>query len=97
MATSKEFKEYAVEQLSALGDITCRPMMGEFLLYFRGVLFGGLYDGRVLVKKTDGNKRFCMPEEIPYKGAKPMFMVDMDDAARACEIVEATYADLIRK
>ena len=43
MATSNEFKDYAVEQLSALGDITCRPMMGEFLLYYRGVLFGGLY------------------------------------------------------
>ncbi len=94
MATSKEFKDYAVEQLSALGDITCRPMMGEFLLYYRGVLFGGLYDGRVLVKITEGNKRFGLTEEIPYAGAKPMFMLDMDDVPRACEIVEATYADL---
>ena len=52
MATSKEFKDYAVEQLSALGDIMCRPMMGEFLLYYRGVLFGGLYDGRVIVSSA---------------------------------------------
>lgn len=97
MATSKQFKEFVLEQLSALGDVTCRSMMGEFLLYYRGVLFGGLYDGRLLVKKTDGNKRFGMPEEIPYNGAKPMFMIDIDDADRAQEIVAATYADLVNK
>lgn len=53
MATSKEFKVYVCERLGGLGGITCRPMMGEFLLYHNGLLFGGIYDGKVLVKRTE--------------------------------------------
>ena len=94
MATSKDFKDFVLETLGPLGDITCRPMMGEFLLYYRGVLFGGLYDGRLLVKMTTHNKDFGMPEEIPYDGAKLMYMIDVDDAERAREIVVCTYNDL---
>ena len=56
MATTKDYKNYILEQLSILSDITYRPMMGEYLLYYKGILFGGIYDDRLLVKKVDNNK-----------------------------------------
>ncbi len=76
MATSKEFRDYVVEQLSDLGNITCRPMMGEYLLYYKDILFGGIYDERVLVKNVPSNQCFDMSLEIPYTGAKPMYMIE---------------------
>ena len=51
MASSKEYRDFILEQLSDLPGISCRPMMGEFLLYLDGILFGGIYDDRVLVKR----------------------------------------------
>ena len=76
MATTKEYKEFILEQLSLLDNIVCRPMMGEYLLYYKGVLFGGIYDDRFLVKMLDTNKKYSMKEAIPYEGAKPMYLVD---------------------
>lgn len=70
-------------------------MMGEFLLYADGVLFGGIYDDRLLVKKTDGNAEFGMSEALPYEGAKTMYLVDeVDDKERLREIVEKTLISL---
>jgi len=95
MATSKEFRDFVLEQLDGLGKVTCRPMMGEYLLYFDGLLFGGIYDGRLLVKITQTNKNFDMTEEIPYKGAKPMFKPnDMENKKQLEEIVLATCEGL---
>ena len=75
--------------------ITCRPMMGEFLLYADGVLFGGIYDDRLLVKITPGNGEFEMSEALPYEGAKPMYLVDeVDDRERLKEIIERTVEGL---
>lgn len=78
MATSKEYKEFIIEQLSCLSEITIRPMMGEYLLYYQGKLFGGIYDNRFLIKITEiGKKLMENPkEEIPYQGAKPMLLVE---------------------
>lgn len=64
MATTKEFKDFICEQLSEVENLVCKPMMGEFLLYCNGVLFGGIYDGRLLIKKQKQTKilifqRFC--------------------------------------
>ena len=70
MASTKEYRDYILEQLSLVPEITCRPMMGEFLLYADGMLFGGIYDDRLLVKKTEGNSGFGMSEALPYEGAK---------------------------
>ena len=56
MATSKEYKDFILEQLDLLDNITCKAMMGEFLLYYNDVLFGGIYDNRLLLKKVDTNK-----------------------------------------
>lgn len=79
MATNKDYKDFILEQLSLLDDITCKPMMGEYLLYYNGTLFGGIYDDRLLVKIVDSNKKYNMQEVIPYKGAKPMYFVDNVD------------------
>lgn len=76
MSTTKSFKDYVVSELSRLGDILCRPMMGEYLLYLNGQLFGGIYDNRVLIKKTAGNAVFNLPEVVPYPGAKPMYYLE---------------------
>jgi TfoX/Sxy family transcriptional regulator of competence genes len=98
MASSKEYKEYILEQLNLLKGITCRPMMGEYLLYYNGTLFGGIYDDRLLVKIVDNNKKYNMHEAIPYDGAKPMYLIDdIDNEERLLEIVLATYKGLTNK
>ena len=95
MASTKEYRDYILEQLSLVPGITCRPMMGEFLLYADGVLFGGIYDDRLLVKVTPGNGEFGMSEALPYEGAKPMYLVDeVDDRERLAEIISATVDGL---
>lgn len=98
MPTKKSYKEFVLEQLNGLNGITCKPMMGEYLLYYNKVLFGGIYDDRLLVKKTKTNATYNMCEELPYDGAKPMFLVDcVDDKEIIKEIVLKTYEDLIKK
>ena len=95
MASTKEYRDYILEQLSLVLNVACRPMMGEFLLYADGVLFGGIYDDRLLVKIVPENEQYKMTEEIPYDGAKPMFLVeDVDDKEKLAEIVNATVKGL---
>ncbi len=95
MATTKDYKDYVLGQLNLLDNIKCRPMMGEYLLYLDDVLFGGIYDNRLLLKKTDSNKEYHMEEAIPYKGAKAMYLVnDIDNIELLLEIVLNTYNDL---
>ena len=79
MATTKDYKDYVLDQLSILDSITCKPMMGEYLLYYNNVLFGGIYDDRLLVKKTTSNEKYKLEESIPYTNAKPMYLIDSDD------------------
>ena len=76
MATSKEYKDFILEQLDLLDNITCKAMMGEFLLYYNDVLFGGIYDNRLLVKIVDTNKKYNMQKQTPYENAKPMYLID---------------------
>ena len=94
MATSKEYKDYVLEELSILDNITYKPMMGEYLLYYNNVLFGGIYDDRLLVKKTTSNEKYKLEESIPYESAKPMYLVDTDDRDLLKDIVLDTYKDL---
>lgn len=96
MASSHDFLEYVLERLSAVcGDVSYRPMMGEFLLYKNGVYFGGVFDNRFLVKKTVGNARFGLEEQLPYDGAKLMYMIDDSvDSETLAEITEITVNDL---
>ena len=95
MATSKEYKDFILEQLDSLDEITCKSMMGEYLLYYKNILFGGIYDDRVLVKIVDTNKKYDMQEAIPYDGAKPMYLVDdVDNKELLKEIVLETVKGL---
>lgn len=78
MAFSKEYKDFILEQLSSLNP-SCRPMMGEFLIYVNGVYFGGIFDDRFLIKITNLNQKYKLIKELPYNGAKPMYLVDNVD------------------
>lgn len=98
MATTKEYRDFVLEQLNLLDNITCRSMMGEFLLYYNQILFGGIYDNRLLIKIVDSNKSYNMQEAIPYKGAKPMYLVVyIDDKEKLQEIIIETCKSLPMK
>ena len=91
MSTTQDFRDFVLEQLRLLDEVTCKPMMGEYLLYNNGILFGGIYDNRLLVKITKANEKFGLSKELPYDGAKPMFMIDdIENAELLKEIVMAT-------
>lgn len=95
MSSSNQFKDFILEQLRNLPSVSYRKMMGEYLLYFDGVLFGGIYDDRLLIKKTISNKRYALPEETPYENAKSMYLVDnLDDADYLSELIKTTLEDL---
>ena len=98
MATSKEYRDFILEQLDLLDDITYKAMMGEFLLYYNNVLFGGIYDNRLLVKIVDTNKKYNMNEQVPYETAKLMYLVDdVDNKELLKEIVIETCKGLSNK
>lgn len=95
MATTKGYRNFILEQLNLLDNITCKSMMGEYLLYYNGLLFGGIYDDRLLVKIVDSNKKNNMQESIPYESAKPMYLVDdVDNQELLRDIVLDTCKDL---
>lgn len=95
MATTKEYKDFILEQLSLLENITCKSMMGEYLLYYKNILFGGIYDDRLLVKRVDSNKKYNMDEVIPYSDAKSMYLVsDVDNMEELKNIVLDTISGL---
>ena len=78
MASSKEYLNFILEQLSGLNEISCRAMMGEYIIYYRGKIVGGIYDNRFLVKPLNAALKL-MPNatyELPYEGAKEMLLVD---------------------
>ncbi len=97
MASSKDYLAFILDQLSGLPDITYRSMMGEYILYDRGRIFGGIYDDRLLVKDVPA-ARALMPDaplELPYEGAKPMLLAeDVDNREMLLELVEAMYPEL---
>ncbi len=98
MATTKNYKDFILEQLSLLDNITCKSMMGEYLLYYDGILFGGIYDDRLLIKMVESNKQYHLQESIPYKNAKPMYLVDdVDNKETLKQIILDTCQDLPRK
>ena len=97
MASSKEYLDYILEQLSELEDISYRAMMGEYIIYYRGKIVGGIYDDRFLVKPTK-SAREMMPHadlELPYEGAREMILVDdVENREFLCELLEAMYDEL---
>ena len=97
MASSKEYLEFIMEQLAGLEDVSWRAMMGEYIIYYRGKIVGGIYDDRFLVKPVKAAVD-RMPEaelEVPYEGAKEMLLVDnVDDKEFLCSLLETMYDEL---
>ena len=97
MASSKEYLDFTTEQLAGVDGVTYRAMMGEYIVYCRGKIVGGVYDDRFLVKPTE-SARAMMPDaqlELPYEGAKEMLLVDnVDDREFLRGLVEAVYGEL---
>ena len=97
MASSKDYLDFILEQLSELDDITYRAMMGEYIIYYRAKVVGGIYDDRFLVKPVKSAVTM-MPEaslELPYEGAKEMLLVDnVENKEFLRELVEAMYEEL---
>ena len=97
MASSKEYLDFILEQLSGLEGITYKQMMGEYILYMKGRIFGGIYDDRFLVKPTKAAAGM-MPEadrELPYEGAKEMLLVDhVENREFLRELLEAMVDEL---
>ncbi len=97
MASSKEYLDFVLEQLAELDDITYKAMMGEYIIYYRGKIVGGIYDDRFLVKPVKVAKDM-MPEaelELPYEGTKEMLLVeDVDNKGFLRELLDAMYEEL---
>ena len=97
MASTKEYLDFVLEQSSRLDEISSRAMMGEYILYYRGKVFGGIYDDRLLVKLVPAAVKL-MPDaelELPYDGAKEMLLVDdIDNREFLCELVRCMWEDL---
>ena len=92
MASDKDYLMFVLDQLSGLNEIAYRAMMGEFILYYRGRIVGGIYDDRLLVKPTPAAFRLLpeAPRELPYEGAKAMLLVEeVDDREFLCELIGA--------
>ena len=97
MPSTKEYLSFILEQLSDLDEITHKAMMGEYILYYRGRIFGGVYDDRFLVKPVK-SARELMPDaalELPYEGAKEMLLVDnVENKEFLKELIEGMYDEL---
>ena len=97
MASSKEYLKFVLEQLSGLEDITCRPMMGEYIIYYRGKIVGGIYDDRLLVKPAKSAVALMNEPvyELPYEGAKEMLSVEqIDDREFLNNLFNTLYDEL---
>ena len=97
MASGKEYLTFILEQLSDLEDISHRPMMGEYILYYRGKIIGGIYDNRLMLKptKTAIEMMPAVRYETPYEGAKEMLLVeDVEEKEHLCAIVRAMEKEL---
>ena len=97
MASSKEYLDFILEQLSELNDVSYRAMMGEFIIYYRGKIVGGIYDARFLVKPTKSAVAMMSNAdmELPYDGAKEMLLVDdVDNKEFLTELLEVMYLEL---
>lgn len=96
MASSREYLDFVLEQLSKLDDVSHRAMMGEYIIYYQGKVIGGIYDDRFLVKQTKSAKEL-MPDaalELPYEGAKEMLLADIDNRELVNKLIPAIANDL---
>ena len=94
MASSSEYLEYVLDLLAGTPEVSTRKMMGEYLLYASGKLFGGVYDDRFLVKDTEASRTVLSSYETPYEGASPMLLVDLEDASAVAALVAEMLQEL---
>lgn len=94
MASTKDYLEYVLDLLRETRGITYQKMMGEYVIYKDGIVFGGIYDNRFLIKKTKSLEEFELKEQIPYPSAKPMLLVDSEDPDEIREMVLKAIKDL---
>ena len=96
MASTREYLDYILEQLSGLDDVRYRAMMGEYILYYRGKVIGGVYDNRLLLKPTPSARALLpdAPMELPYEGAKAMLLADADDRELLASVLTAMVDEL---
>ena len=97
MASSKEYLDFVLDQLSSLDDISYKAMIGEYIIFFQGKIIGGIYDDRFLVKPTKSAKQMMpdTPYEKPYDGAKEMLLVeDIDNRDFLNELLNAMVDEL---
>ncbi len=96
MATTKEFLIYATDLFKDISDISFRPMMGEYLMYYKAKLIGGIYDNRILLKPTNSAKEMLSDAQMqtPYEGAKDMILLDKEDPQFVKVLFEKMYSEL---
>lgn len=94
MASSADYLAYVLDLLAGVPDVTTRKMMGEYLLYASGKLFGGVYDDRFLVKATPASRAALSTEEVPYEGAPAMMLVDVEDRDAVADLVASMLPEL---
>ena len=100
MASTKDYLDYVLGQLSELKELSYRPMMGEYVLYYQGKVVGGIYDNRILLKATQSAVKLqeknesSLPMAIPYEGAKKMISADIDDTDFTCALIRSIARDL---
>ena len=87
MSSSADYLDYVLDLIAEVPEVTSRKMMGEYLLYASGKLFGGIYDDRFLVKDTPAARAVLSTTEIPYEGASPMLLVDIENAGVLVEMI----------
>ena len=94
MASDKEYLDYVFDLLREVNGVTYKKMMGEYLLYKDGVIFGGIYDNRFLVKKTKSIRNSGLEEQIPYPSAKPMLLIDSENPSEIKNLISLVVSDL---
>jgi len=96
MSSTNQYLEFVLDLLGELDDVAHRKMMGEYILYCRGKVIGGIYDDRFLLKVTPASERLLpdAPRAIPYEGAKEMLLVEIEDRDALCDVVSAMWEEL---
>ncbi len=94
MASTQDYLEFVLDLLSEIPEVTHRKMMGEYVLYSVGVIFGSIYDDSFLLKDVPATRKSFVTEQISYYGAKPILLVDSEDPARIARAIEAMFPQL---
>ena len=96
MSSINQYLEFVLDLLGELDDVAHRKMMGEYVLYYRGKVFGGIYDDRFLLKVTPASERLLpdAPRATPYEGGKELLLVEFEDRDARCDVVSARWEEL---